>query len=325
VEINDQFFSLPDLEAAIDRHPLIVSPEINLQTAISLMSYVQGSSCSLIDENSTWMYEPYQKRFSCALVMENSKLLGILTERDIVKLTAAQIDFESVTVDAVMTKPLVTLNENNFQDVFAALFLFRRYQIRHLPLLDENDSLIGVISPATIRHAMRPANLLKLRRVRDVMSKTIVHAGLETTVLDLARIMSEQKVSCVIIIEIDKAEKMAIPVGIVTERDIMQFQSLQLKLDRLTAAEVMSSPLLLLSPDDSLLTANQIMQTKRIRRLVVSWNWGRNLGIVTQTSLLRIFDPMEMYGAIEALQNTVKQLELEKARLLSMVTKNKLF
>jgi hypothetical protein len=40
----------------------------------------------------------------------------------------------------------------------------------------------------------------------------------------------------------------------------------------------------------------------------VSWNWGQNLGIVTQTSLLKIFDPMEMYGVIENLQQTIQQL-----------------
>jgi hypothetical protein len=55
------------------------------------------------------------------------------------------------------------------------------------------------------------------------------------------------------------------------------------------------------------------MQTGRVGRLVVSWNWGRGLGIVTQTSLLRVFDPMEMYGVIENLQQTIQQLESERS------------
>jgi hypothetical protein len=50
-----------------------------------------------------------------------------------------------------------------------------------------------------------------------------------------------------------------------------------------------------------------------VGRLVVSWNWGRGLGIVTQTSLLRVFDPMEMYGVIENLQQTIQQLESERS------------
>ena len=45
-----------------------------------------------------------------------------------------------------------------------------------------------------------------------------------------------------------------------------------------------------------------------MRRLVVSWNWGSGLGIVTQTSLLRVFDPIEMYGIIESMQQTLNQI-----------------
>jgi signal-transduction protein with cAMP-binding, CBS, and nucleotidyltransferase domain len=78
----------------------------------------------------------------------------------------------------------------------------------------------------------------------------------------------------------------------------------------------MSTPLFLLSPEDSLSTAHQEMQRRRLQRLVVSWDWGRGLGIVTQTSLLRVFDPMEMYGVIQTLQQTVQQLQAEKAELL---------
>jgi hypothetical protein len=102
-------------------------------------------------------------------------------------------------------------------------------------------------------------------------------------------------------------------VGIVTERDIVQFQALQLDFKKTQAHSVMSSPLFLLSPEDSLWTAHQEMQKRRVGRLVVSWNWGMELGLVTQTSLLRIFDPMEMYGVIENLQRTLQQLEQERS------------
>ena len=320
MQFNNHLLTRPDLEAAIDREPLIIKPEIPLVTAISLMSQAKGSSCIIPEHNSSEeLLTAYKSRSSCALVMNKSKLLGILTERDIVRLTAAEFAFEEITVAEVMTQPVVTLNQKNLQDIFAALFLFRRYRIRHLPIVDDRDNLIGVISPETIRQAMRPANLLKLRRVADVMSRNIIHAPLTSSVLSLAQLMAEHRVSCVVITDEYEAEDILIPVGIVTERDIIQFQSLQLKLDDIEAGEVMSTPLFLLSPEDSLLTANQEMQRRRVRRLVVSWNWGQGLGIVTQTSLLRIFDPMEMYGVIETLQNTIQQLEKEKAQLLALV------
>lgn len=321
MQSTDQSFASPDLEAAIDRKPLIIRSDISLVEAIALMGMARGTSCKVeLDSNDKALFLSLDKhRSGCALVMEDGKILGILTERDIVKLTAEELVFENITVAEVMTQPVVTLSENNLKDIFAALFLFRRYRIRHLPVVDEVDNLIGVISPETIRQAMRPANLLKLRRVGDVMSKNIIHAPLTTTVLNIAQLMAEHRVSCVVITEADETENILIPVGIITERDILQFQYLQAKLNNLEAREVMSTPLFLLNPEDSLLVANQEMQRRRVRRLVVSWNWGQGLGIITQTSMLRIFDPMEMYGVIETLQSTVQQLEREKAELLALV------
>ena len=214
-----------------------------------------------------------------------------------------------------MTSPVTTLSESKLEDVFAVLFLFRRYRIRHLPIVDDQDQLVGVVTPGSIRRVLRPANLLKMRRVADVMTSEVLHAPRETTVLSLAQQMAEHRVSCIVIVDTDsertpRNELTALtPVGIVTERDIVQFQALQLSLNTLTAQEVMSSPLFLLSPTDSLWTAHSEMQQRRVRRLVVSWNWGLKLGIVTQTSLLKVFDPIEMYSIIESLQRTLTQIK----------------
>lgn len=320
MQLNDEFFPAPDLEAAIDRSPLVITPETSLNEAIALMSQVKGSACLLPSEDNFLELFPHSKASSsCALVMKGEKLIGILTERDIVKLTAAELAFDSVKVSEVMTEPVVTLAKESLKDVFAALFLFRRYHIRHLPIVDNANNLVGVISPGTIRQAMRPVNLLKLRRVADVMSKKVVHAPTTTSVLKLSQLMAQHRVSCVVITQEDTEENLLIPVGIITERDIIQFQFLQLKLKNVIAEEVMSTPLFLLSPEDSLITAHQEMQRRRVRRLVVSWNWGQGLGIITQTSLLRIFDPMEMYGVIQTLQQTIKELEQEKEKLISII------
>lgn len=325
MESNQQLFASPDIESAIDQSPLIVPPNTSLVNAIALMGKGRGISCKIGKDDNLEEFQLNSKsRSSCLLVMDADDIQGIVTERDIVKITAEKLTIESLQVSDVMTKPVVTLEKSNLKDIFAALFLFRRYRIRHLPIVDESKKLLGVISPGTIRQAMRPANLLKLRRVADVMSKNIIHAPTTDTVLNVAQLMATHQVSCVVITEADEAENILTPVGIITERDILQFQFLQASLDSIAAGEVMSSPLFLLSPEDSLLAANQEMQRRRVRRLVVSWNWGRGLGIVTQTSMLRIFDPMEMYGVIETLQSTVQQLEAENVQLLKLAKqKNK--
>ena len=143
-----------------------------------------------------------------------------------------------------MTQPVISLLESNYKDIFAALFLFRRYRIRHLPIVDEKGQLVGVISPETIRQSMRPANLLKLRKVADVMSRNIIHAPQSTTVLNIAQLMAENRVSCVVITEEDIQENILIRAGIITERDILQFQFLEAKLENLEAHKVMRTCLL---------------------------------------------------------------------------------
>ena len=313
-----QLFASPDIELAVERSPLMVSPNTSLVDTIALIG-ARNNRCAIVSSQDLKERLGNKNRSSCALIMHGDELRGILTERDIVKLTAEKLAFDSVNVGDVMTKPVITLAKSKLKDIFAALFLFRRYRIRHLPIVDDANKLLGIMTPASIRQAMRPENLLKMRRVGDVMSRNIVHAPTTYTVLEIAQLMTQHRVSCIVITEEDREENILIPVGIITERDILQFQSLQVSLESLKAEEAMSSPLCLMSPEDSLLAANQEMQRRHVRRLVVSWNWGRGLGIVTQTSMLRIFDPVEMYGVIETLQSTVQQLEREKAELLKLV------
>jgi CBS domain-containing protein len=299
----------PNLEKVIDRKYLTVPPNTPLLTVINLINQTQRNQ--IIDADL-----PHQSkisiRTSCVLVTEGVELLGILTERDIVRLTAEQIDFNAVTISEVMIHPVITISLQSLQDISAALFLFRRYRIRHLPVVDEQEQLIGVISHENVRQIMRPANLLQLRRVADVMASPVIQASLTVSVLELARLMTEHRISCVVITQPNDTE-MDQPVGIVTERDIVQFQALKIDLHQTQAHTVMSTPLFILSPEDSLWTAHQEMQNRRVGKLVVSWNWGQDLGIVTQTSLLRVFDPVEMYGVIQNLEETIRQLRAERS------------
>jgi CBS domain-containing protein len=321
MSFNDPQITLLDLEEAIDRHPLTVPPDTSLIDVLAFMSQTPSpvNNIEAISEEASRLQPTRNTRSSYVLVMQETEILGIFTERDIVRLTALDQDFEGLKIAEVMTHPVITVSEADLQDVFAALFLFRRYRIRHLVVVSAQGQLAGIISPESIRQVLRPANLLKLRRVADVMAQQVIQAPTTAAVLDLAQLMEEHRVSCVVITQED-AEGYNVPIGIVTERDVVQFQALRLDLAATRAETVMSTPLCLLSPEDSLWTAHQQMQQRHVRRLVVSWNWGRDLGIVTQTSLLRIFDPVEMYGIIEILQRTVQQLEAEKAERLKSET-----
>ena len=344
MEFSHTLIGSAALKSAIDHDPLLVSPHTPLLEVMAQMSQAQGNNCGLVhdglndghskdvtgvppivDQDSPTVSRPSHhaistspRQSSCVLIVDQDtsiglneqQVVGIFTERDIVKLVAEGVALDSLTIGEAMVSPVISLAQSEFQDIFAPLFLFRRYQIRHLLIVDDCDRPIGIVSPESIRTVLRPANLLKLRRVSDIMAHDVICADYQVSVLKTAQLMTEHRVSCVVITEQDD-DRGVLPIGIVTERDIVQFRTLELDLS-IQVGTVMSSPLCLLKPDDSLWTAHQEMQRLRVRRLVVSWNWGKGLGIVTQTSLLRVFDPLEMYSVLETLQTTLQHLQSEK-------------
>lgn len=314
---------LPQLEDVIDRTPLTVSPETPLLEVISLMGQLRNS-CPLTKLKTLPGHQAMlrEARASCVLILENpsaeagrSNLKGIFTERDLVRLIATgKLGLNNSSIAEVMTSPVIAVSETEAQDVFTVLLLLRQHRIRHLPVTNSDGILLGVITPETIRQAMlQPANLLKMRQVEEVMNTLVIQAPLDASVLSLAQQMTENNVSCIVIT--NGTADNSIPVGMVTERDIVQFQALELDLAKIQAETVMSTPLFCLRPENSLWQAHQEMQQRFVRRLAVATEKGQLQGIITQTNLLQVLDPMEMSGVIDGLQIAIEQRtgELQKA------------
>lgn len=318
---NFAMYSLA-LSDIIEYHPLTVSPDTPVLDVLALMSSVWGSYCQVnqvTNENLSCNPTPDTPTIqSCALITEGSKLIGVFTERDVVRLIAEGEKLVGVSVGQIISKQVYALKQNEFRDVFTVISLLEKYQIRHLPVVDDVGNLVGVITPTSVRSVLQAANLLMMRTVDEVMNTTVIHAFADTSVLGLAQLMAENHVSCVVICDSIKVKNITrlLPIGIVTERDIVQFQVLELDITRIIAADVMSQPLFCLQPTDTLWIAHQQMQQRRIRRLVVVGIYGELLGIVTQTSILRSLEPMQMYRLIESLQTEIYQLEAEKVELL---------
>lgn len=76
----------------------------------------------------------------------------------------------------------------------------------------------------------------------------------------------------------------------------------------------MSTPLFLLQPEDSLWKAYQEMESRRVRRLVVTWDWGKGIGIVTQTNLLRSLDFGDVTSIEEMIELTVQGREQQQVK-----------
>ena len=79
-------------------------------------------------------------------MVEDGRLLGLFTERDVVRLSAQQCSLKKLAMRSVMTASVVTLRETDFTDLFFVINLLQQYHIRHLPILDEQERLVGLVT-----------------------------------------------------------------------------------------------------------------------------------------------------------------------------------
>lgn len=80
---------------------------------------------------------------------ESKKLVGIVTDRDLaLKVVAEGRDPNTTTVEEVMSRKLVTCRADD--DVESALKAMAQYQLRRIPVVDDNMTLVGIISQADV-------------------------------------------------------------------------------------------------------------------------------------------------------------------------------
>ncbi len=126
-------------------------------------------------------------------------------------------------VKDIMAKEVSTLGRNDTLDLADNVMTLDR--IRHLPILDEGR-VVGVVSQRDLfRSALAAAlgygekaqkTLLRTIRVKEVMSEPAITVSPEATVKEAARLMIENKIGCLPVVEGHAL------VGIVTETDILR-------------------------------------------------------------------------------------------------------
>jgi len=119
--------------------------------------------------------------------------------------------------------------------------------------------------------------------VKDFMSSPVITVDLDETVDRVAQFMEVHKLGCIIVTDKDGR-----PIGIITERDLVtRVLAKNLLPSKLVAKEVMTTPLVTISPDETLSNAARQMSRLNVRRLGVVYK-GNLVGVISSKDILAI-------------------------------------
>ncbi len=140
-----------------------------------------------------------------------------------------------------------------------------------------------------------------MAKVSEFMTKKVVAVSPEASVFDVSCLMGDKNIGSVVIVE------GRIPVGIVTERDIIAgVISKRLPPEKTTAGEIMSKPLVTCTPECNIDEAASLMQAHKIKHLPV----------VRGNELVGIFTTYDLMVArgheYDRIQATIAELMKEK-------------
>jgi len=153
------------------------------------------------------------------------------------------IDYEGYIREMMQKNPITIHPDASF---YAALALIRDKGIRHLPVVDKNGDLVGILTDGDIREAApSDATSLSVHELQYLLSKLKVSAFMtpksklitissDTIIEEAVQLMHDHKIGCLPVVDGDKLA------GLITETDalalLVDLFGLKMKGTRLTVA-----------------------------------------------------------------------------------------
>ncbi|WP_164549019.1 EAL domain-containing protein [Amphritea opalescens] len=219
-----------------------------------------------------------QSNVSSIVIMDHQEPLGIITEKDILRLvSSAKQDLAPLTAADIMTSPVKTMQSDcDFQQAYEQM---QRDNLRHIVVINRDGSLNGIATETDFIQHLGVEYLAEIKHVDAVMERVVQFISPQATLRQAFTLMNQNMISCVVVGEHHQAD------GILTERDVIRLLDDKIDLNT-TVEQHMSTPVTIVDAKESLLEARQIMQTQSIRRLLVSDAEGHIVGLLTRQHLL---------------------------------------
>jgi PAS domain S-box-containing protein len=173
------FLSKSEPSDAIFRNPIVVTPDTSAIAAIALMNDIDVAGLSSTAASQLVRLQ-IQARASCVAIVETGHYIGLLTAGDVVRLCARRQDLEELPIGEATVANSVTLRLADFTDLSIAIDLLQRHSLNHLPVVDDRDRLVGILTSELLQYRVAEALAAQLWQ-----SETEKAELLENSTLDI--------------------------------------------------------------------------------------------------------------------------------------------
>jgi predicted transcriptional regulator len=150
------------LKDSMNSNIVVVEPKDSVSRAVELMA---------------------SRNIGCVVSVEKSKPLGILTERDIVRIVQKGLDLDKTRVSDIMSRKIISLESGS--SIQAAVDLLEKNHIKKLPVI-ERGRLIGIVTMTDLLKSMRRIENEEEKRLRKTIKELhLTKINLQSRIIEL--------------------------------------------------------------------------------------------------------------------------------------------
>lgn len=286
--------------AAIDWHPLFISPEDSLETAVNIWREAR---------------KPAVAAQFCCLVGTAEHPLGLLTERSLMAAITG-IDSEqqglSQKVRSLMRPCPLPLKIQELDNILTLLEQFRQVEEGYLLIKKEETSEWGLLNQDALGLALEAPHLFQDLLVTEVMKKEPLVIVPTTSLRQVIQGMLTQVVNVVITLE----PKSSCPGGWLTFSSLLQDLKNNSNLLDCHLGEAVRPVTFRLPSHYSLGDVQQILRQHPLEPGIVVSKQGEILGAIAPADLLTVLTPPYLLRSVERLGKKIEQMSAGKTALL---------